>query len=91
MTKAELNAEIALATGYDKKTVSAIIEAFMTGVKSNLANGESVFLRGFGSFTTKTRKAKMARNITRQTTVFVPEHKIPHFKPAQEFQDECNK
>jgi DNA-binding protein HU-beta len=88
MTKAELVSELALTTGYDKKTVSAIFEAFMANVKNNLKNGENVYLRGFGTFTTKTRKAKVARNITQQTSVFVPEHKIPYFKPAKEFQAE---
>ena len=84
MTKADLINEMAVATGYDKKTIAVIAEAFMEHVKSNLVEGENVYLRGFGTFTTKTRKAKVARNITRQTSVFVPEHKIAFFKPAKE-------
>ena len=85
MTKAELINEMAITTGYDKKTISVVVESFMENVKSNLADGENVYLRGFGSFITKTRKAKVARNITQQTSVFVPEHKVPYFKPAKEF------
>ncbi len=90
MTKADLINEMAVSTGYDKKTVSVIVEAFMENVKNNVANGENVYLRGFGGFMTKTRKAKVARNISKQTSVFVPEHKIPYFKPAKEFVEDVH-
>jgi len=86
MTKADLVNELAITTGYDKKTVTVIVEAFMENVKNNIADGENVYLRGFGSFVTKVRKAKVARNISQKTSVFVPEHKIPYFKPANEFE-----
>jgi DNA-binding protein HU-beta len=85
MTKAELISELSISTGYDKKTVGVIVEAFTAGVMKNLVDGESVYIRGFGSFTTKTRAAKVARNILKQTTIAVPAHKIPSFKPAAEF------
>ena len=87
MTKAELVSELAMTTGYDKTTVSVITEALMASVKKNMSRGESVYLRGFGTFTTKTRKAKVARNITLNTSVPVPEHQIAIFKPAAEFAD----
>ena len=85
MTKAELINELAITTGYDKKTITVIVEGFMENVKNNVANGENVYLRGFGSFVTKTRAAKVARNISQKSSIFVPEHKIPYFKPAKEF------
>jgi len=85
MTKAELINELAISTGYDKKTISLIVEGFMEQVKNNVANGENVYLRGFGSFVTKTRAAKVARNISKNTSVQVPAHDIPYFKPADEF------
>ncbi len=85
MTKAELVASIANKTGYDRKAVSQVIEGFMAEVKSSLENDENVYLRGFGSFIVKTRKRKLARNISKNTSVEIPEHKIPAFKPAQEF------
>ncbi len=85
MTKAELVSELAMTTGYDKTTVGVIVEALMESVKKNMSRGESVYLRGFGTFTTKTRKAKIARNITLNTSVPVPEHQIASFKPAAEF------
>ena len=85
MTKADLINEIGISTGYDKKTISVIVEEFMKGVRKNVAKGEPVYLRGFGSFVTKTRAAKVARNISKNTTVVVPEHKIAYFKAAAEF------
>jgi DNA-binding protein HU-beta len=91
MTKAELINDIAIATGYDKASVSVIVEAFMENVKKNVCKGENVYLRTFGSFITKTRKAKVARNISKETSVAVPAHTIAAFKPAAEFADEARK
>lgn len=85
MTKAELITEIAIKTGYDKKTIGHILESAMGNIKKTVANGENVYLRGFGTFATKTRAAKVARNILANTTVEVPEHKIPAFKASNEF------
>ena len=91
MTKAQLVAAVALKTGYDKKTVAVFVEAFTEGIKNALVEGENVYIRGFGSFITKKRAAKVARNITRETTISVPEHRIPSFKPAAEFRAEVRK
>jgi len=85
MTKAELVNAIAISTGYDKTTISNIVEAGMAKIKETVTAGDSVYLRGFGSFTAKTRKAKIARNISKNISIEVPEHKIPYFKPADEF------
>lgn len=87
MTKAELVNEIAIQTGYDKTTIMNVVEAAMTNIKKTVASGEAVYLRGFGSFSTKTRAAKVARNITKNESILVPEHKIPAFKPADSFAD----
>ena len=87
MTKADLITKIALSSGYDKRTVSLIVEGVMGEIKQSLTAGESVYLRGFGSFILKTRKAKIARNIRAKSSVEVPEHSIPFFKAADEFKD----
>lgn len=88
MTKAEIVNEIARSTGLDRAAVLLSVEQFMEVVKDALANGEPVFLRGFGSFIIKTRCQKTARNISRNTTIIIPEHKIPAFKPAKVFMEE---
>ena len=91
MTKAEIATEIAKTTGIDKASVVNVIEQLMTVVKDTLAHGENVYLRGFGSFTVKKRAAKTARNISKNTTLIVPEHNIPAFKPAKIFMEEVEK
>jgi len=91
MTKAELVNEIAISTGYDKTSISIIVESFMENVKKNVVAGENVYLRGFGSFITKKRAAKIARNIGKSTSIQVPEHRIAAFKPAAEFAAEVRK
>ena len=85
MTKAELVSEISSRTGIDKQTVLAVVESFMVQVKGSLKEGEDVYLRGFGSFITKKRAAKTARNISKNTTIVIPEHFAPAFKPCKEF------
>ncbi|MBD5299678.1 MAG: integration host factor subunit beta [Bacteroides sp.] len=91
MTKAEIASEIARTTGIDKAVVVTVVEQFMTVVKDSLANGENVYLRGFGSFIIKQRAEKTARNISKNTTLLVPAHNIPAFKPAPVFKEEVAK
>lgn len=88
MTKADIVNEISRSTGLEKAAVLNTIEQFMKIVKTSMANGENVYLRGFGSFILKTRKEKTARNISKNTTIIIPEHKIPAFKPSKVFVDE---
>ncbi len=85
MTKANIVTEIAHKTGIDKQTVLTVVEAFMEVVKESLAKQQNVYLRGFGSFILKKRAQKTARNISQNTTMIIPEHNIPAFKPAKTF------
>lgn len=85
MTKAEIVAEIAQRTGLEKVNIQATVETFMEVVKDSLAKGNNVYLRGFGSFIIKRRAEKTGRNISRNTTVIIPAHNIPSFKPAKVF------
>ncbi len=85
MTKADIVSEIAKNTGVEKVQVMAIVEAFMDSVKTSLEGGNNVYLRGFGSFIVKKRAQKVARNISKNTTITIPEHNIPAFKPAKSF------
>ena len=85
MTKADIVKEISQNTGIETVIVGKAIEAFMETMKDSLAEGSNVYLRGFGSFIVKKRAEKTARNISKNTTVIVPAHNIPSFKPAKEF------
>ena len=87
MTKANIVHDIACKTGIDKLAVEQVVEGFMKIVKMSLAEGENVYLRGFGTFAIKRRADKKARNITKGTEVVVPAHNIPFFKPAPAFKE----
>ncbi|PDH46045.1 MAG: integration host factor subunit beta [Bacteroidetes bacterium MED-G21] len=87
MTKADIVAEIAEKTGLEKVDVQTTVEAFMKEVKESLEAGENVYLRGFGSFIIKERAKKTGRNISKNTTIIIPAHNIPSFKPAKVFVD----
>jgi DNA-binding protein HU-beta len=85
MTKAGIVNEIAKRTGLDKADVLKAVETYMEVVKDSLSEGENIYLRGFGSFVVKKRAKKTARNISKNTTIIIPEHNIPVFKPAKTF------
>ncbi|MBO7318296.1 MAG: integration host factor subunit beta [Bacteroidales bacterium] len=88
MTKADIVNEISKSTGIEKAVVLETIEKFMETVKDSLGKGENVYLRGFGSFIVKQRAQKTARNISKETTIIIPAHNIPAFKPAKVFMNE---
>ncbi len=85
MTKADIVNEISKNTGIEKVAVQKTVEAFMETVRNSLESGENVYLRGFGSFVIKQRAEKTARNISKNTTIIIPAHNIPSFKPAKSF------
>jgi DNA-binding protein HU-beta len=85
MTKADIVNEIAKNTGIEKVTVLKTVEAFMDAIKGSMTKGQNVYLRGFGSFVCRVRAEKTARNISQNTTIIIPEHYIPSFKPAKGF------
>lgn len=88
MRKADLINEISDKTGIPKVDVLVTLETMFKSVKSSLANGENIYIRGFGSFITKKRAAKIGRNIKKNVAVEIPEHFIPAFKPSKEFMQE---
>ena len=85
MTKADIVSEVSKSTGIEKNTVQKTVEAFMESVKGSLAKNQNVYLRGFGSFIVKERAQKTARNISKNTTIIIPAHNVPAFKPAKTF------
>jgi len=85
MTKAEIIKKIATKTGIEKPAVAATVEAIMETIKKSMVKGENVYLRGFGTFLLKKRAEKTGRNISKGTSVKIPAHVIPVFKPCKEF------
>ncbi len=91
MTKAEIVAEIAQETGIEKVAIQATVEKFMDCIRKSLSKGDNVYLRGFGSFIIKKRAEKTGRNISKKTTIVIPAHNIPAFKPAKTFVNDVKK
>ena len=85
MTKADVINEISEKTGIDKNDVTTTVESFFSVVKDSLAEGESIYVRWFGSFVNKKRAKKIARNISKNTAIVIDEHYIPSFKPSKMF------
>jgi len=87
VTKAEVITQIAEKTGIDKSDVTVAVEAFFSVVKESMADGENIYVRGFGSFVNKKRARKIARNISKNTALIIDEHYVPTFKPSKVFVD----
>jgi len=85
MRKADLVNQISEKTGIPKVDVLMTLETAFREIKGSLSKGENIYIRGFGSFITKRRAAKIGRNIKKNVAVHIPEHFIPAFKPAKEF------
>jgi len=97
MVKADLVNKLSIKTGVERKVVSAVIEMFMDTVKQSLEQGDNVYLREFGTFAIKSKAAKKARNIVKSnegyitTTINIPAHVVPSFKPSKKFIDRVKK
>lgn len=85
MTKAELVSKISEKTGVEKLTTLTVIESMMNEIKDSISINESIFLRGFGTFKAKKRAKKTGRNIKKNTTIIIPAHHVPAFKPSKVF------
>ena len=85
MTKADVITQIAEQTGIDKADVQTTLEAFFSVIKNSMAEGDNIYVRGFGSFINKKRAKKIARNISKNTAIVIDEHYVPAFKPSKVF------
>ncbi|MCT6870006.1 HU family DNA-binding protein [Apibacter sp.] len=85
MTKADIVNSISSKLGLEKVETQKVVEVFMDEIKTAMANGDNVYLRGFGTFLIKKRAAKTGRNISKNTTIKIPAHNVPAFKPAKSF------
>lgn len=91
MRKADLVNKISAKTGIPKVDILVTIESFLKEVKDSLEEGENVYIRGFGSFVTKKRAAKIGRNIKQNKSIRIPEHYVPAFKPSKQFTNAIKK
>ena len=90
MTKADLIEEVSRVTELNRKEAEAIVEEIFGSVVNALRGGDKVEIRGFGSFRTRERQARIGRNPKTGAPVEVPSRRIPHFKPSKELKDLVN-
>jgi len=91
MTKLDLVRKVAAQTGYEQVTINAVLDSAMENIMGAVANGETVYLRGFGAFSSHIQKGRVAQHIRSRMSILVPEHKKPFFKPYPEFKEMLNK
>jgi len=88
ITKQDLCNRVAKKLGFVTiKDTKSVVEMFLDEIITVLSEGNRIELRGFGCFSTKTRKAHEGRNPRTGKKVEVPEHKIPHFKFSNDAQN----
>ena len=90
MTKADLIEEVARVVDMTRKEAEVIVEAIFAAVVRALRSGDKIEIRGFGSFRTRQREARVGRNPKTGERVDVPAKKIPYFKPSKELKDLVN-
>jgi integration host factor subunit beta len=90
MTKADLIEEVARAVEMTRKDSEVIVETIFDSIVRSLRAGDKIEIRGFGSFRTRQRKARIGRNPKTGDRVEVPARTIPFFKPSKELKDSIN-
>lgn len=90
MTKAELIEEVSKVVEMTRKDSEIIVEAIFDSVVRSLKSNEKIEIRGFGSFRTRERQARIGRNPKTGARVEVPSKRIPYFKPSKELKDLVN-
>jgi integration host factor subunit beta len=90
MTKADLIDEVSRVVEMTRKESEIIVETIFDSVVKSLRTGDKIEIRGFGSFRTRQRQARIGRNPKSGDRVDVPAKRIPFFKPSKELRDLVN-
>jgi integration host factor subunit beta len=90
MTKADLIRDVGKALEMSSKESEAVVDTILDNIVKSLREGDKIEIRGFGSFRTRQRNARVGRNPKTGARVEVPAKKIPFFKPSKELKDLVN-
>ena len=90
MTKADLIEEVSRVVEMTRKESEVIVETIFDSIVKSLRGGDKIEIRGFGSFRTRQRQARIGRNPKSGDRVDVPAKRIPFFKPSKELRDLVN-
>ena len=87
MTKADIVNKIAEATGLTKVETETVVNGFISIIRDALIEGEGIEIRGFGTFKTREKNPRIARNPRTGEKINIPKKFVPYFKPSKDFKD----
>jgi len=90
MNKSELIASIATGADISKADAERALNATISTITSELANGGDIALVGFGTFKVNERAARTGRNPQTGDTIQIAAAKVPSFKAGKALKDACN-
>ena len=80
LTKANLSRHLMVTMGFTKKDSDVLVNTFLSSIIAALRAGDSVELRGFGSFRLRERKPRIGRNPRSGQSIQVPSKRVVFFK-----------
>jgi DNA-binding protein HU-beta len=90
MNKGELIDSVAGAAGLSRADATKAVDAVLDSIQGTLANGGSVSLVGFGTFSVKARAARSGRNPRTGETIQIKASNVPGFKAGKGLKDAVN-
>lgn len=90
MTKADLIDEVSRAVEMTRKDSELIVDTILESIVGALRASDKIEIRGFGSFRTRQRQARVGRNPKTGARVEVPPKRVPYFKPSKDLKDLIN-
>jgi DNA-binding protein HU-beta len=90
MNKGELIDSVAGAAGLSRADATKAVDAVLDSIQGTLANGGSVSLVGFGTFSVKARAARAGRNPRTGETIQIKASNVPGFKAGKGLKDAVN-
>lgn len=90
MTKSELSTHVAAQASLTKASADAAVNAVFSAITDALANGETVTLTGFGTFTVRSREARQGRNPRTGESITIAASRVPAFKAGKALRDAVN-
>ena len=91
LTKTNLIEEVSRVLEVPRREAAVIVERILDSMVHAIDRGDKVEIRGFGSFRTRQRRARIGRNPKTGARVEVPAKRIPFFKPSKELREVVEK
>lgn len=90
MSKNEMVEKVAVTAGVTKAEAKKVVNAVVDVLTEEMANGGSVQIVGFGTFTTRHKNATEGFNPATKEKIHIEAREVPVFKPGKSLKDACN-